>query len=456
MAHGIEETIARGICIGCGACSVATGGAVRVTLSRHRLYQADIRMASDEQVRTASRVCPFSDEAVDEDQLGAPALPPGALHDRRTGSYTSVFAGRVADDDYLLGSSSGGLTSWTLQELLQNGDVDGVVHVGRTPGEELFGYRISTTIDQLRDDRKSRYYATTLRDVMEEVRDGDLRVALVGVPCFIKAARLLARETPEIASSIAYYVGLVCGHLKSQFFAESMAWQTGVSPERLSDVDFRVKNPGRSASSYDFSATDHSGDTHIRATASLAGGSWGHGAFQPEACNFCDDIFAETADIVFGDAWLPEYKEEWRGTNVVVSRNARLDEILAAGADSNALVLDTLTIGAAAQTQDGNFRHRRQGLAVRLADDLEAGLSVPRKRVQPDSRAVLPRRRRLIRQRRMMSRKSIEWFSDAKTAGSLTKFTSPFGAEIKRYNRISRGNPLRRTASRAKRLLLKR
>src|SRR5699024_1549087 len=103
-------------------------------------------------------------------------------------------------------------------------------------------------------------------------------------------------------SSIAYYVGLVCGHLKSQFFAESMAWQTGVSPERLSDVDFRVKNPGRSASSYDFSATDHSGDTHIRATASLAGGSWGHGAFQPEACNFCDDIFAETADIVFGDA----------------------------------------------------------------------------------------------------------------------------------------------------------
>ncbi|WP_354003125.1 Coenzyme F420 hydrogenase/dehydrogenase, beta subunit C-terminal domain [Alteromonas mediterranea] len=28
---------------------------------------------------------------------------------------------------------------------------------------------------------------------------------------------------------------------------------------------------------------------------------WRYAFFQPNACNYCDDISAETADIVFGD-----------------------------------------------------------------------------------------------------------------------------------------------------------
>ena len=51
--------------------------------------------------------------------------------------------------------------------------------------------------------------------------------------------------------------------------------------------------------------------------------------FQVNACNYCDDIFAETADVAFGDGWLPEYKMDWQGTNVVVSRHPDIDEIIA-------------------------------------------------------------------------------------------------------------------------------
>lgn len=40
-----------------------------------------------------------------------------------------------------------------------------------------------------------------------------------------------------------------------------------------------------------------------------------------KACDFCDDVFAETADIALGDAWLPEYVQDGNGTNVVVTRN---------------------------------------------------------------------------------------------------------------------------------------
>lgn len=452
--HGIEDTISRGMCVGCGACSVATGGAVRVTLSRHRIYQADTSGATPEQVQAASAVCPFSDDAVNEDQLGAPHPAPSALHDRRVGSYSTIRAGRVADDGYLVGSSSGGLTSWLIVQLLERREVDAVVHVGRQEGDEMFGYQISTTVAELTGDRKSQYYATTMRDVLELVRNSSQRVALVGVPCFIKAARLLARSDDRIDSSIVYYIGLVCGHLKTQFFAEALAWQVGVAPSELNDVDFRVKNPARNSSAYDFAATAVDGKSRAEPTASLLGGSWGYGAFQPEACNFCDDIFAETADIVFGDAWLPQYKSDWRGTNVMVSRNARLDEILAEGADSGALVLEALSVDDAATSQGGNFRHRRQGLAVRLADDIARGESVPRKRVLPNLKAASRRRRRLIRQRRLMSRKSIEWFAEAREAGDFALFAKRFRAEADRYEKISR--PWFRAVGRRVKAILKR
>lgn len=43
MTHRIEEVVRRGMCIGCGACSAATGGAIPIKLGTHRLYQADLR-----------------------------------------------------------------------------------------------------------------------------------------------------------------------------------------------------------------------------------------------------------------------------------------------------------------------------------------------------------------------------------------------------------------------------
>ena len=37
---------------------------------------------------------------------------------------------------------------------------------------------------------------------------------------------------------------------------------------------------------------------------------WEYGYFKYKACDFCDDIFAECADITVGDAWLSRYKKD--------------------------------------------------------------------------------------------------------------------------------------------------
>ncbi|WP_172979857.1 Coenzyme F420 hydrogenase/dehydrogenase, beta subunit C-terminal domain [Agromyces agglutinans] len=412
---------------------------MRVTLNTNRLYTASLGDATSDQIRAASRVCPFSDDAVDEDALGAPHPSVGARTDRRIGTYTRTLVGSVASETERVKSSSGGMTSWMLAKLIDEGLVDAIVHVGRTASApELFEFTVSRSEREIEERRKSQYYATTFAEVFQTILGEDIRVAVVGIPCFIKAARLLCREDERFATRITMFVGLVCGHLKSQFFAEALAWQAGVAPSELSRVDFRVKNSERSAGDYDFGAwRENDAEPSRQRTRSLIGGMWGHCAFQPEACNFCDDIFAETADIVFGDAWLPEYSADWRGTNVIVSRNEALDAILEAGMSSGEILVEDVGPDKVAHSQAGNFRHRRDGLAVRLADDIAAGKTVPKKRVEPDAHRVDRRRRRLIRQRRRMAALSFTWFAEARSSGDLSRFVAPMRREIAKYDRIA-------------------
>ena len=134
---------------------------------------------------------------------------------------------------------------------------------------------------------------------------------------------------------------------------------------------------------------------------------------QPEACNFCDDIFAEAADMVVADAWLPRCRAEWRGTSLIVTRTAMLATLLREGADAGELWLEPTPLANVIESQGGNVRRRRAGLAVRLADDIGAGLKVPRKQVPPGYDGVDAKRISLIRQRRLLSKLSFTAFRDA-------------------------------------------
>lgn len=454
MTHRIEDVVSRGMCIGCGACTLAANGAIPIRLDDSRLYQADLSGVPSGALRAASAVCPFSDEAPNEDDLGVPHGDSEMNHHPQLGTHIRTLAGRVNDEQYLWGSSSGGMTSWLTNKLITEGLIDAVLSVGR-PGpteHELFGYGMVEQQD-IPTRRKSCYYATTMAEALDVISSTNQRFALVGVPCFIKAARTLSLQKPEIAEHLVMFIGLVCGHYKTQAFAESLAWQVGISPDQLADVDFRVKDPSSPADHYQFGARGVSEDTWRYASPrDLIGGNWGHNAFQPEACNFCDDVVAECSDISFGDAWLPQFAKYPQGTNLIISRNRILDRILDAADSSGDITLVPLSAAEAVMSQAGGFRHRREGLAVRLADDQSAGLSVPLKRVAPDLNAVSKRRATLLRQRRRMAKLSHVAFGEARSSGDLKHYTRAMTKEIRRYRRLERPFVFR-LLSKSKRLI---
>jgi coenzyme F420-reducing hydrogenase beta subunit len=415
------------LCIGCGSC-VAQGNAApadahtgdaqpRMALDRYgELKPRGTPVWLRQGPPAFSRTCPFSPEAIDESRLADDLFADAPRSDEpiaQVGRLRAAYVGHVAEPGFRERGSSGGMVSWTAAELLRTGMVDAVAHVGTADDGRLFGYRLSRTPDELAAGAKSRYYPVEMSEVLQTIRRMPGRYAVVGVPCFIKAVQLLRREDPVMRERIVATLGLFCGHMKSTRLVESFAGQMNVPMAEVRSLDFRLKNPQRPANWYTAHFALRDGRTVQRDWFHLAEGDWGSGFFQNEACNFCDDVVSETADIAFGDAWLEPYTSDGRGTNVVIVRSAVLEALVSRAIEDGRLALSPVDADFVARTQAAGLRQRREGLAYRLSWH-RAGLR-PVKRVHADARLAW-RRKLVYRARAAISSGSRRLFALSRAA----------------------------------------
>jgi coenzyme F420-reducing hydrogenase beta subunit len=386
-----QDVIYSGCCIGCGSCAGQTDG-IQMRFDRygHLKPAGAIRQRS----QLIARTCPFSSYSKNEDSLSADLYPDAANYDPNIGRWRSAYIGS-ANESFRLGGSSGGMVTWVAAELLQRGLVDGIAHVVpvRDPqsDDRFFKYSLSRSVDELRQGAHSRYYPTDISHVIREIRERPGRYAITGVPCVIKAVNLIRQNDSVVGPRIAYTLGLFCGHMKSARFVESFAWQLGVPLEDVTSVEFRKKDPSRPANWYRAKLTLRDGTTAEEDWWHLVDGDWGAGFFMNNACNYCDDVIAETADISFGDAWVEPYTSDGRGTNVVVIRSREIDAITKEAIGEHRLSLAPVDAAFVVETQAAGYRQRREGLAYRLTRTRD---KPPPKRVAPSN--DLPRRRKLI------------------------------------------------------------
>jgi hypothetical protein len=171
---------------------------------------------------------------------------------------------------------------------------------------------------------------------------------------------------------------------------------------------------------------------------------WGVGLFKYLACDLCDDVVGETADVSFGDAWLDMYRADPKGTNVLVVRNRRVIEVLQEAMRSGEIKLESLSSAKVVESQESGFRHRRPGLAYRLWTRQQAGKWSPRKRVEPDEQALPPRRRRAMDRRVAIAEACRPAFLIAKQRGSFQLFIEAISPLIAEYRHEARGPLVRR------------
>ena len=423
-------------CVGCGSCAYLDP-AFNIVKNADGCYQASVQgsIANPEVISSA---CPFA-SSVNEDVLGAElfSVQAGVHHDRYLGYWLNAYVGYVSADGWRSRGSSGGMVNWLASKMLEDGLVDAVVHVKDGPDpEHMYTYQVSHSVNELKAGAKSKYYPIEMSEVLAYVREHEGRYLFIGIPCFVKAVRLLCRQDAVLNERIKYCIGLVCGHLKSDFFAKSEAWESGVPLNDIARVDFRHKTPGSPASDYAVEVQRiDGGEPVIKRTAELSTTNWGLGYFKYNACDYCDDVLAETADVTFGDAWIPKYVNDGEGCNVIVIRSQAIQDLF--DKYCGELVLHDSDASEVYQSQAGGFRHRRQGLAERLYIHKQRGEWTPTKRVKPSLDGISERRQQVYAMRTTLKNESFVAFREAVAAGDFAKFNTYMKPIERKYRRIS-------------------
>lgn len=450
---GIKEVIKENYCIGCGACAFTAPSSFTIAFNQYGQFEA--KMLNDNFDETLlNQVCPFADDAPNEDDLGKSLFPQNS-YVNNLGFIYNTYAGYVVEGHYRMDGSSGGFGSWLCVELLRNNKVDGIIHLVNAKSDKLlFEYAVSTTSDQITANAKSKYYPVKLDEILDFITHNEGRFAIVGIPCMIKTIRLISTKNPVVQERIKYTIGLVCGHIKSTAFAEMLGWQLGVRPRELKTIDFRTKLKGYGSNQYGITVTTLQNGEEQKLVSKpvneMFGTNWGLGYFKSKACDFCDDVLAETADITIGDAWLPEYVNDYQGTNVVVIRNPEFDKLIQDAYNKQKLYLEKLAAERVIESQSSGINHRRKGLQYRLYLNEKNGQPSPRKRVQASNN--FDRKFKKIQELRIKLRdESNKQFYLAKQADDLNVFINHMKSINEDYAKLYKKTILQRIYNKIKR-----
>lgn len=416
---------------------------VKMILNEFGLFEEEIIDSAINLKDEALYVSPNFNENVNE-SIVAKELYQGKDNikfDERLGFYESLFVGHVSEGNYRENASSGGMGTWIFKELFDNNLIDYVIHVKKDKepdSKTLFKYDISTNLEEIMDGAKTKYYPVEFSGVFEILMNNPGRYAIVGIPSFIYAVRLLAKKNEIINERIRFTIGLICGHQKSSKFADSMAWQVGIEPGKLMDIDFRYKLVDRPASAYGVKMTgviDGKVETVIKPTSELFGQNWGWGMFKSIASDYTDDVFNETADIVLGDAWLPKYEKDSKGNNIIIIRNTIIQDIVSKANEDGRLNLENVDVETIFQSQASHFRHTHDELAYRLAVKDKKNEWRPKKRVIANYN-ISAKRREIQDLRKKISEQSNISYSKAVSLNDFGYFVDEMTTYIKKYSQL--------------------
>jgi coenzyme F420-reducing hydrogenase beta subunit len=428
--------IAQELCIGCGVCTLGyKQHQVGMQWNKYGFLVPEVTEKMnfpDENLN----VCPFNPfpekEVHTEDKIGDLFLGDAPKNKDKIGHYYDIYAGY--SQKYRFNSSSGGIATYILTQLIKQGIVDHVVSVrSSSDTDSHYEYQISSTPEEVVSSSKTKYYPVTLATALDRIKAVDGRIAVTGVACFVKGLRLLQHYDSYWKDKIAFIVGIICGGVKSAFYADYLASKAGVTG-KYDRPQFRIKDFESKALDYSYGCVNDKGIQH-QIKMRTVGDMWGTGLFKNNACDFCDDVTTELADISLGDAWIPPYDQDGKGTNVIVTRSALADRLIKDGIKKEELSLVILPEEKFLSSQQGSFNHRHKGLKYRIKQTSRKGYVIPPKRYADENTGISFR---FVQQQRLIVRK--ESLNNWLKSGNATDFDMLMYKPLQRLKRITRIN----------------
>jgi len=384
----VSEIVDHDLCIGCGICvGICPSNLLEMSWQENGDLAPEIDGKCPPSCNACLTVCPFGDYSLVETSLAFQEFghTNNIQSDPDLGLYLETFVGHSLVDFHRKNGASGGMTTWFLESLLKTNAVDAIISINQSnKDQELFEFQVIDKIETIQSISGSVYHPVDMANAIEQMNQKGIEknYVVVGLPCFIKGIKLSMQTMPRLKRRIKFTIGLTCGHLPNKFYTEYLSEISGIKASDLQSVDYRIKKKTTRAGNFKFQATSKTKNSGSELAFSDISNIWGAGHFGMNACNFCDDIFAELADISVMDAWLPEYEHDIDGNSLMIIRNQELATLLIEGTKLKTCKAKPISASEVRKSQNGVIFHKKNLLEARLFWAGLRGLKVPQKRVQ--------------------------------------------------------------------------
>lgn len=308
------RTLARivdgGLCHRCGSCvGICPTGVLACDTEEYPRIK-DLSACTDCQL--CVKVCPgdsFEADHVSRQLFGVPSN-----HHDTHGHFVDQCVAHATDPRVREGSTSGGLVTALLLDLLERGEIDGAVTI-QSDTVELWRGRpmIARSPEELLSAMKSKYAIAPTNILLEEIRERPGRYAVVGLPCQIHGIRKAAELDERIRSRVVLTIGLFC-HAAIEHEAYGVLWgMLGDTAKGARRFISRIgKHPGTPYLELDDGTLYplyFGGRTKGYRPTSIEMINILYRLYTPERCLTCYDATGEFADIAVGDPWMAPPEE---------------------------------------------------------------------------------------------------------------------------------------------------
>lgn len=358
------------MCIGCGACTYACPD--------KKLQLVDFVTDGLRPVITQDS-CGSCTDCVDVcPGVGishVPAPDSAALINDLTESWgpvLEVWEGHAADAELRLGGSSGGLTSALSLYCIEQGGMQGLVHVG---SDDHARYQNRSAFRRSRAEilasTGSKYAPASPCDHLQAIEDAGGPCVFVGKPCDVQALRKTQAIRPKLNANMGVAIGIFCAGTPSTQGTIDLLRQHGVDPEAVEELRYRGRGwPGHFA-------VRLKGQSDWQDLATYAE-AWGFlQKYRPYRCYLCPDGTSEFADISCGDPWYREIAPDEPGMSLVVVRTQRGQEIVRAAIAAGYVNLTAVKPELLQRSQQ-ELQYKRGAIWGRLLTMQALGVVAPR------------------------------------------------------------------------------
>jgi coenzyme F420 hydrogenase subunit beta len=274
----VSKIIESDLCAFCGACIAVC--------PKEALTQDSDKPAFDPEKCIECRLCTFVCPTINRGVEESPAL--------------AAYTARTLLDEVSNVAQDGGVVTTLLIQALDEGMIEAAIVCVNSDEPMKPMPLVATTKHDLIRAAGSKYVSCPSLSSLREIIDKYQSVAVVGVPCQVRAVQFMRKKAPRYAKNVKLIIGLFCTEsYPFAKFCEMLRSKMGVDPSAV--IRSQIKH-GK------FSVELKNGEIRaikIKETKEYA----------RKSCLFCGDFAAESSDISVGSIGSEE------GWSTVVVRN---------------------------------------------------------------------------------------------------------------------------------------